>query len=215
MQHRFAFWGTAVVMAVVLAWLSITGVPHGHPLSGLVTFVRVLVPVLVAVFVLLLVLVPAFRAKVLGRFGGSGGAGLSKEDRQGLSKFERQALAGMGRTGHWAESAGVSQQSKTRKGDPLTLFPRVVSSEVTAQGPAITVHIVMGTVPSQYDDEKISAALSLPIKCEQAGPAQVRIQLLSRDPLSQNRTVAMPVGLPVKKDQDVSGWADIDLSELD
>lgn len=211
MQHRFAIWGTVAVMAVVLAWLSITGVPSGHPMSGLVTFVRILVPVLVFLFVLLLVFVPAFRAKVLGRFGGSGGAGLSKEERQGLSKYERQALAGMRRTRDWGEAAGVSYQTKDRKGDPQILVPRVLSAAVTAQGPALTVHIVMGTVPSQYDDEKVSAALGLPIKCEQVGPAQVKIQLLSRDPLSKNRTVAMPVGLPVKKDQDVSGWSDIEL----
>lgn len=215
MRPRNIYVGAFVVMAVVLAWLSITGVPNDHPLSALVGFTRIAVLVVFVVLVLLLVFVPAVRVKLLGRFGGHGSTGLSKTDRALLSKGERQSLAIMSQTLKWSEAAGVSYLTKTSKGDPQTLVPRVMVSEITAQGPAVTVHIVMGTVPSQYDDERISAALGLPIKCEQVGPAQVRIQLLSRDPLSKTRNVKMPVGMPrAQTDDDLTGWSDADLEDL-
>ncbi|WP_460802525.1 FtsK/SpoIIIE domain-containing protein [Microbacterium sp. GXF6406] len=177
-------------MMVLLLAFGLFGAPSG------LESVAVLGRVLWAVIVLglaLVAMVPALRHRVLGRsklLAAAFRPGLARASRASLSKFERSALARLRQVNpDWAVAAGVTRDGTTRSGDKVRTFPALVRVELRAHGPAAVYQVVPGTVPSDYDDEKVSAALGFPVECSAASASTVRVQVRSREALADQGTI--------------------------
>ncbi|MEZ3160452.1 hypothetical protein AB1K54_07865 [Microbacterium sp. BWT-B31] len=83
----------------------------------------------------------------------------------------------------------MTRDGTTRNGDKVRTFPALVRIELRAHGPAAVFQVVPGTVPSDYDDEKVSAALGFAVECSSASASTVRVQVRSRDALADQGTI--------------------------
>lgn len=217
-MNRFIVWLGVVALGIAGIVLAVNGVPNGHPLAGLVTFMRVIAVIALVLVVALGVmasLIPGVRSWLRARFLKESGRGLSKEDRAKLSPGETQALSKMRRIKTWSQVAGVIGGGTDRKGNEYITTPGLIGCELNARGPAILVRVVAGSVPSDFDSERISAALGLPVECEPTGPVQVRVQLLSRDPFKGTRTAQATAHAPAASEAPIvlTDWTDLDVSE--
>jgi len=215
MRNRLVRWLAIASIGLGILALGFNGVPAGHPLTGFVTFIRVVAItaiVIACVLTLLALFVPGFRNIVRRRIFKTSGAGLSKEERAELSKYETKALASMRRTHDWAVIAGLTRSGLTSRGREFITSPGLIACELNARGPAVRVQIVNGSLPSDYTAERVSAALGLQVECEPSGPAQVRVQLLSRDPFNGSRDAQAVANVPVAPEAPIvlTDWTDID-----
>lgn len=191
---RLARRGVWLLLPVALMVLVFVGVDSGSPVYGLVSFARVVLIVLAVIVVAVLlaaVFLRPFRVWLINRFrkGKGRGPGLSKEQRDNLSKGEARAFKSMREPWRWAESAGVAVTARLHDGSTGTYYPRVHATGVSAFGPFVDVVVPPGKHPGHFEDDAVSAALGLPIRAEKVGPASARLQLLSRDPLAGTRRV--------------------------
>lgn len=188
-MNKFLTVATVAVMAGVLLVLAF-GAPSG--LESLATLGRVLWVVLLIAAVLVIGIRP-LRRRVFGRskvLASMFRPGLKRTDRASLSKGEKRAVASLRRVSPgWAVAAGVTRDATTRNGDSVRTFPALVRVELRAHGPAAVFEVVPGSVPSDYDDEKVSAALGFAVECVAASPSKIRIQVRSRDALADQGTV--------------------------
>lgn len=217
-MNRLLKWVAIAAVAFGLIALGFNGVPPGHPLTGLVSFLRIVTTAALIVGALVLVLavfVPRVRQIITPRKFRTGGRGLTKEEKAALTPGEMKSLKRMTRTREWGEAAGLSRDGKDRQGREFTTSPGLVASELNTRGPAVVVQIVKGTLPSDYTSERVSAALGLSVECEPSGPAQVRVQLLSRDPFKGTRTSQTVGKAPTAPDQPIvlDDWTDLDFTE--
>lgn len=189
-MNRFIGWAVVALMGVLLLAFGLFGAPSG--LESVAVLGRVLWAVIVLGLALVL-LVPALRHRVLGRsrlLASVFRPRLARVDRASLSKFEKSALARLRLVNpDWAVAAGVTRDGTTRKGDKVRTFPALVRVELRAHGPAAVYQVVPGSVPSDYDDEKVSAALGFAVECSSASASTVRVQVRSRDALADQGTI--------------------------
>ena len=189
-MNKFVTLAFLVLMTVLLLVFGLIGAPAG--LEGVATLGRVLWVVLI-LGAILVAMIPAFRYRILGRskfLATVFRPRLARADRASLSKFEKSALARLRHVNpEWAVAAGVTRDGATRNGDKVRTFPALVRVELRAHGPAAVYQVVPGTVPSDYDDEKMSAALGFPVECSAASASSVRVQVRSRDALAEQGTI--------------------------
>lgn len=208
--------GVWLLLPASLVLLAFVRVDSGSPVYGLVSLVRVVLIVLgslIFVVVMAAVFLRPFRAWLINHFrkGKGRGPGLSKEQRDSLSKGEARAFKSMREPWRWAESAGVSVTARLHDGSTGTYYPRVHATGVSAFGPYVDVVVPPGKHPGHFEDEAVSAAIGASIRAEKVGPSVARLQLLSRDPLAGTRRVrtSAPASAPATSFDD---WTD-DLSE--
>lgn len=189
-MSRFVTTTVVVLMAVVLLGFGLFGAPSG--MESVALLGRILWAVLV-IGVVLAIAVPGLRHRVVGRsrlLAGLFRPRLARVDRASLSKFEKSALARLRQVNpDWAVAAGVTRDGTTRNGDKVRTFPGLVRVELRPHGPAAVFQVVPGSVPSDYDDEKLSAALGFPVECSAASASTVRVQVRSRDALADQGTI--------------------------
>lgn len=189
-MNRFISWAVVALMTVLLLAFGLFGAPSG--LESVVVLGRVLWAVIVLGLALVL-LVPALRHRVLGRsrfLATVFRPRLGRAARASLSKFEKSALARLRQVNpDWAVAAGVIRDGTMRNGDKVRTFPALVRVELRAHGPAAVFQVVPGSVPSDYDDEKVSAALGFAVECSSASASTVRVQVCSRDALADQGTI--------------------------
>lgn len=189
-MNRFMGWAVVALMGVLLLAFGLFGAPSG--LESVAVLGRALWAVTVLGLALVL-LVPALRHRVLGRsrlLASVFRPRLARADRASLSKFEKSALARLRLVNpDWAVAAGVTRDGTTRNGDKVRTFPALVRVELRAHGPAAVYQVVPGSVPSDYDDEKVSAALGFAVECSSASASTVRVQVRSRDALADQGTI--------------------------
>ncbi|MEV8251352.1 hypothetical protein AB0O87_10580 [Microbacterium sp. NPDC076768] len=189
-MNRFIAFAVVALMAVLLLGFGLFGAPSG--MESVALLGRILWAVLI-IDVVLVVAVPALRHRVLGRnwlLARLFQPRLSGADRASLSKFEKSALGRLRRLNpDWAVTAGITRDSTTRNGDKVRTFPGLARVELRPHGPAALFQVVPGSVPSDYDDEKVSAALGFPVECSAASASTVRIQMRSRDALADQGTI--------------------------